>query len=127
MKVNQGSKKGLANVANTIHSIDGYLLRTLIRRASFNENKVKQALLEIQSELAARMSGAPTHKAEMTDDLQNMLTIYDYSKMLDISIIDHIDYKNVELLPNSLLVKLERTLTKMVELGTSPVLTVHDA
>lgn len=127
VKVNQGSKQGLANVANIIHSIDGYLLRTLIRRASFNENKVKQALLEIQSELAARMSGAPTHEAEMTDDLQNMLTIYDYSKMLDISIIDHIDYNNVALLPHSLLVKLELTLTKMVELGSSPVLTVHDA
>ena len=47
VKVNQGSKKGLANVANTIHSIDGYLLRSVIRRASFNVQKVTTALAHL--------------------------------------------------------------------------------
>lgn len=127
VKVNQGSKKGLANVANTIHSIDGYLLRSVIRRASFDVEKVKQASVWIEEELDARMEGQPKYKAVMTPELQNMLNIYEYSKMLDVSIIDYFDKQTVELLPNELLLKLGITLDKMLELGSSPVLTVHDA
>ena len=127
VKVNQGSKKGLANVANTIHSIDGYLLRSVIRRASFNVAKVEQVAIWIEQELDARMEGQPKYEAKMTDDLQNMLNIYEYSKMLDVSIIDYFDEQTVELLPNELLIKLNNTLDTMLELGSSPVLTVHDA
>lgn len=127
VKVNQGSKKGLANVANTIHSIDGYLLRSLIRRASFNKTKVQQALCWIEAELDARMEGQPKHGAEMTEELQNMINIYEYSKMADVSIIDYIDETKVELLSHELLVRLETILGHMLELGSSPVLTVHDA
>lgn len=127
IKINQGSKKGLANVANTIHSIDGYLLRSVIRRASFDVEKVKQASIWIEQELDARMEGQPKYEAVMTPELQNMLNIYEYSKMLDVSIIDYFDKHTVELLPNELLLKLGITLDKMLELGSSPVLTVHDA
>ena len=127
IKINQGSKKGLANVANTIHSIDGYLLRSVIRRASFDVEKVKQASIWIEEELDARMEGQPKYEAVMTPELQNMLNIYEYSKMLDVSIIDYFDKHTVELLPNELLLKLGITLDKMLELGSSPVLTVHDA
>lgn len=127
VKINQGSKKGLANVANTVHSIDGYLLRSVIRRASFNETKIKKAYMWVDQELDARQEGAPKYEAEMTEELQNMLNIYEYSKMLDVSIIDYIDEQSVELLPDELLIKLNNTLEKMIELGSSPVLTVHDA
>lgn len=127
VKINQGSKKGLANVANTIHSIDGYLLRSVIRRASFDETKIKKAYMWVDQELDARQEGAPKYEAEMTEELQNMLNIYEYSKMLDVSIIDYIDEQSVELLPDELLIKLNNTLEKMIELGSSPVLTVHDA
>lgn len=127
VKINQGSKKGLANVANTVHSIDGYLLRSVIRRASFNETKIKKAYMWVDQELDVRQEGAPKYEAEMTEELQNMLNIYEYSKMLDVSIIDYIDEQSVELLPDELLIKLNNTLEKMLELGSSPVLTVHDA
>lgn len=127
VKINQGSKKGLANVANTVHSIDGYLLRSVIRRASFNETKIKKAYMWVDQELDARQEGAPKYEAEMTEELQNMLNIYEYSNMLDVSIIDYIDEQSVELLPDELLIKLNNTLEKMIELGSSPVLTVHDA
>lgn len=127
VKINQGTKKGLANVANTIHSIDGYLLRSVIRRASFDVAKVSQAVIWTEKELDARMQGQPKYAAQMTDDLQNMLNIYEYSKMLDVSIIDYINEQSVKLLPNELLLKLHNTLCKMLELGSSPVLTVHDA
>lgn len=123
VKVNQGSKKGLANVANTIHSIDGYLLRSLIRRASFNEFKVRQALELITS------TGATLYEQDDVCDaeLENMLNIYQYSGMLDVSIIDYINPSNIGYVPKELLYKLVDTLKRMLELGSSPVLTVHDA
>lgn len=127
IKINQGSKKGLANVANTIHSIDGYLLRSVIRRASFDVTKVSKAVCLIEAELDARMEGAPNIEEPITEGLQNMLNIYEYSKMLDVSIIDHLTEAQLQYVPNNLLLKLEFTLTKMLELGSSPVLTVHDA
>lgn len=126
VKINQGSKKGLANVANIIHSIDGYLLRSLIRRASFNPTKVNHARDLISKHLMARTYGA-TNKGTLDADLKNMLNIYEYSKMLDVSLIDCITEENIGHIPMDLLVKLNATLGKMLELGSSPVLTVHDA
>lgn len=125
--INQGSKKGLANVANTIHSVDGYLLRSIIRRASFDVVKVTRAVDIIKSELSLRERGNGYTTTAITDDLQNMLNIYEYSKMLDVSLIDYIDFNQVGHVPTELLIKLIATLNKMLELGSSPVLTVHDA
>ena len=127
IKINQGSKKGLANVANVIHSIDGYLLRSVIRRASYDATKVSQALNGITAELLLRGCGNKSETESISADLQNMLAIYDYSNMLDVSIIDVIDCQQIGHVPTALLVKLNATLSKMMELGTSPVLTVHDA
>ena len=112
---------------NVIHSIDGYLLRSVIRRASFNEAEVNNALSAITAVLLERANGKATEAICPSADLQNMLNIYQYSKMLDTSIINHMDAENVNSVPTELLLKLSMTLTKMLELGTSPVLTVHDA
>ena len=112
---------------NTIHSIDGYLLRSVIRRASFNEVEVSNALSAITIVLLERANGKATEAVCPSADLQNMLTIYSYSKMLDTSIINYIDADNIHSVPTELLVKLSATLSKMLELGSSPVLTVHDA
>lgn len=126
VKVNQGSKKGLANVANVIHSIDGYLLRSVIRRASYDHKKVATANGFYIIELEKR-NQAIQALAVLDDGLKNMLTIYEYSKMLDVSIIDYITDQNIGCVSTELLIKLIATLSKMLELGSSPVLTVHDA
>ena len=126
VKVNQGSKKGLANVANVIHSIDGYLLRSVIRRASYDHKKVATANGFYTIELEKRNQAIQSLSA-LDDELKNMLTIYEYSKMLDVSIIDYITDQNIGCVSTELLIKLIATLSKMLELGSSPVLTVHDA
>ena len=127
VKVNQGSKKGLANVANTIHSIDGYLLRSVIRRASFDVVKTSQAFNGINAELTKRLNGSTSEAEPLSADLQNMLAIYEYSQMLDVSIVEYIDCQQIGNVPTELLGKLSNTIGKMLELGSSPVLTVHDA
>ena len=125
--INQGTEKGLANVANTIHSIDGYLLRSVIRRAAYDPNKVAEAYSGIVYEITLREHGKPYLPTLVDEELENMLNIYNASKMLDVSIIDLITEDNAAKVPTDLLIKLEATLRKMLELGSSPVITVHDS
>lgn len=125
--INQGTEKGLANVANTIHSIDGYLLRSVIRRAAFDKNAVEAAVRLIDTELSLRALGGIQAHGEPCEELQNMINIYNASKMLDVSIINCITAQNIGLVTTTHLTKLVVTLTKMLELGSSPVITVHDS
>lgn len=127
VKINQGSKKGLANVANVIHSIDGYLLRSVIRRASFDSYKVNESIKLITADLLMRSIGHSNFTNPLDPELNNMLNIYQYSNMLDVHLIDFINEGDISHVPTELLVRLNATLSKMLELGSSPVLTVHDA
>ena len=123
VKINKGSEKGLANVANLTHSVDSYVLRSLVRRASFDVCKVNEAVKLISNAIQHSRDTVST----CDEALENMLNIYEYSAMLDVSIIDYINADNIGHVPLALLVKLNATLGKMLELGSSPVLTVHDA
>lgn len=124
VNINEGSEKGLANVANTIHSIDGYLLRSVIRRASFNVTKVSNAYELLNNAVAiTREHSTPV----CDDDLQTMLDIYKHSKMLDVSIIDYITQDNLCHVPVALIHKLKNLLADMLSRGSAPVVTVHDS
>lgn len=122
VKINQGSKKGLANVANLTHSVDSYLLRSLVRRASFDKAKVTKAIDMITAYLMVPVSGY-----EHDEALQHMLDIYAETKLVDVVLIDYINEDNIAMVPKELLFTLNGILSKMVEYGSSPVLTVHDA
>ena len=127
VKINQGSEKGLANVANLTHSVDSYLLRSVIRRASFDECLVKTVHKLMDSELTLRGFGDGNIMTDIEERLQHMLDIYAECNMVDVSIIDLINANSIGHVPTPLLAKLFVILTKMLELGSSPVLTVHDA
>ena len=121
--INQGTEKGVANVANVTHSVDAYVLRSVIRRASFDVNKVQEAYKLLNDSLSA-----DADTTEPCDDaLQTMLDIYKYSAMLDVSIIDYINEKNVRHVPLPMVIRLLAILTEMLARGSSPVVTVHDS
>ena len=121
--INQGTEKGVANVANATHSVDAYVLRSVIRRASFDVKKVREAYQLLNSSLSVDADAT-----EPCDDaLQTMLDIYKYSAMLDISIIDYINESNVHHVPLPMVMRLLAVLTEMLARGSSPVVTVHDS
>lgn len=121
--INQGTEKGVANVANVTHSVDAYVLRSVIRRASYDVKKVKEAYQLLNSSLSVDADAT-----EPCDDaLQTMLDIYKYSAMLDVSIIDYINEKNVHHVPLTMVIRLLAVLTEMLARGSSPVVTVHDS
>ena len=121
--INQGTEKGVANVANVTHSVDAYVLRSVIRRASFDVKKVKEAYQLLNSSLSI-----DADTTEPCDDaLQTMLDIYKYSAMLDVSIIAYINEKNVHHVPLPMVMRLLAVLTEMLARGSSPVVTIHDS
>lgn len=108
---------------NVTHSVDGYVLRSVIRRASFDVKKVQAAYQLLNSSLSV-----DADTTEPCDDaLQTMLDIYKYSAMLDVSIIDYINEKNVHHVPLPMVIRLLAVLTEMLARGSSPVVTVHDS
>ena len=121
--INQGTEKGVANVANVTHSVDAYVLRSVIRRASFDVKKVKEAYKLLNDSLSV-----DADTTEPCDDaLQTMLDIYKYSAMLDVSIIDYINESNVHHVPLPMVMRLLAVLTEMLARGSSPVVTIHDS
>ena len=121
--INQGTEKGVANVANVTHSVDAYVLRSVIRRASFDVKKIQEAYKLLNDSLSV-----DADTTEPCDDaLQTMLDIYKYSAMLDVSIIDYINESNVHHVSLPMVIRLLAVLTEMLARGSSPVVTVHDS
>ena len=112
---------------NVTHSVDAYVLRSVIRRASFDVKKVQAAYQLLAADIDRRSEGYDPVEATITDELQTMLDIYKYSQMLDVSILDYIDEDQVQFIPNELLIKLHNTVYEMLKRGSSPVVPVHDS
>lgn len=112
---------------NVTHSVDAYVLRSVIRRASYDVKKIGIASQILAADIDRRSEGYDPMAAIITDELQTMLDIYKYSQMLDISILDYIDEDQVQFIPNDLLIKLHNTVYEMLKRGSSPVVTVHDS
>lgn len=113
IKENIGLKQGVSNAANVIHSIDGYVLRTLIRRCNYKPKKVKQALSALVSS---------------TDDYKpNELNTYWFkTKMPDITYLDEIISKANEL-DRELKDELIRILTMVLKHKPFDVICIHDS
>lgn len=120
--VNKPMDKGLSICANAVHSADGYVLRTLVRRCNYNVKQVKKAIGLIEEALLSEYV-APEHLVE-----EAVMPIHLYIKtgLADIVCIQHIE-KIVHQLPHDMLRKLLTTLETMLQHEPFEVITVHDS
>lgn len=124
-RVHQGKKRGVSNVANVVHSLDAYLLRTMIRRCNYNPNQTNKAIELITAELAARY---PNYKLEeMSDKIAFHYDLYVKTNMVDTVIVPHLTQQACESLPTEYLKELLALLERIVEHKPFTVETVHDA
>lgn len=124
-QVNQGSKKGVSNVANVIHSIDAYLLRTMVRRCNYNPDQVSQAIDLITVELLQRSDD--TQLADLSGTVGELYDLYVKTNMLDVVMIQHLNAETVKMLPSDYLIKLNQLLERMQEHKPFQIETIHDA
>jgi hypothetical protein len=115
---NTGTKRGLSNAANVIHSIDAYVLRCLVRRCSYDLGVVNQARLAIESELLSREVYGYTNK-----DLDER---YTSTKMADVVVLDTLNTLTVAFYSTEHLLKLQSITSQMLEHKPFDVITVHD-
>lgn len=120
--VNKPMDFGLSICANMVHSVDGYVLRTLIRRCNYNPKKTKKAIGLIKEAMLSDYV-IPEHYVE-----EAVMPIHLYTKtgLADIVCIQHIE-KIVHQLPHDMLRKLLHTLETMLQHPPFEVITVHDS
>lgn len=124
---NQGSEKGLSNVANVIHSIDAYVLRYLIRLCNYDRVLIEYVERVIQLELLARtMDQGATPVIERDERLDYYITQYNRSQMPDITIAQHLTEFNVGQVETGHLKKLHSITLSMLAYRPFEIVSIHD-
>lgn len=123
---NEGTKTGLSNVANVVHSVDAYVLRCIHRRCNYDEAMVKNALGYISTELDARICGG--FKLDMVPNtkLAYYVEQFQRSRMADVVILPYITLDNVSELDSMHLISLKIIIQSMLTHKPFPVVTIHD-
>lgn len=125
--VNEGTKTGLSNVANVVHSVDGYILRCIHRRCNYDVNQFNRVFSSIADELLARDAGHPkSNNAIVRESLAYYIEQYNRSGMADIVIMPHLNGMNVCALDTEHLRKIHTIMCSMGQHQPFPVVTVHD-
>lgn len=113
-KENMALKFGLSNSANAIHSVDSYVLRTMVRRCNYKPKLIKQArqaLLDSTDEFNA-------------DNVLNKR--YEYTKMADIA-----DLETITNTANELDKELKDELVRIFDMVLShepfDIICIHDS
>ena len=123
---NEATEKGLSLAANLIHSCDAYLLRSVVRRCSYDAERVPVLNSAITQELLERQLGVEPAEGT-TEELQYYLEHYQRSGVVDVVILDFLDENNLTTLPTQYLIKLNSILETMLQHPPFPVITVHDS
>lgn len=120
-KVNEGTERGRANVANTIHGCDAYLLRGMERRCNYDPEMVRNALEVLEYGMTQTVT-------ECSDEtLKVYLDLYRKANIADIVVLPYLNYSNVTSLPKKLATKLYAIVLDMLSYKPFPIITVHDA
>lgn len=128
--VNEGSEKGLANVANVIHSIDAFILREMVRRCNHSGLNLKAYGDWIEAALLQRSIEPQTPGVDfdmLEGEHRYFIEQFERSGMPTAAIIPWLNRSNVHDLPTLLLNKLKDMLNSMVIYKPFPVVTIHDS
>lgn len=118
-KENIGTKSGISLAANITHSVDAYLLRTLIRRCSYKPKQVKRVKALLEEYMNSRVV--------KVEEIQPLLNQAKDTGIIDTVWFSYINETNVVGLPKQAKQKLLAMADKMLEHKPFSVLTVHDA
>lgn len=126
---NEGSKTGLSNAANVVHSVDAYVLRCIHRRCNYNPQTIMYLAEIIRIEKGYRSYQQPWTVAPMLvgSKVEYYVQQYERSGMADIVIAPHLDEYTVSMLSDEHLNALHNIVISMLEHKPFEVVTIHDA
>lgn len=115
-EIQEPQEKGLANAANVIHSIDAYILRSVVRRCNYNERLLKDFL-----------EATDTYKEEEEQANDWVTERYNATRMPCISFVEHIWCNGINHYPESLIRALQSILSDVLKHEPFSVITIHDS
>lgn len=126
-KENIGQESGLSLVANITHSVDAYLLRTLIRRTNYDLKKFKMYRKLFSADQIQQLPDdhQPTHTAT-SKTTQQMITLYDRTGIADIRILDSLSIPDISALSKKHISALLRIIERSLEHEPFEIIAVHD-
>lgn len=116
MAFNMPKKKGVSNIANCIHSVDAYVLRTMVRRCNYSKPVVEQFVA---------MSKSVAYK-EVDTTLKGVQRYLD-TKMADISVLEYINHKTISYYPEAQIQALRAICESVLVHKPFEVIVVHDS
>jgi hypothetical protein len=124
---NEGTATGRANVANVVHSVDAYILRTIQRRCNYDVATIINAATVIEIELVKRsLCPGETLLTQPQNELLYYVIQYVRSGMADIVIAPYLNEDAVGCLSTEHLKALNQIIYGMLEYRPFEVITVHD-
>lgn len=124
---NVGAPTGRANVANVVHSVDGYILRCIQRRCNYERAMVEHAAGLIQITLLERsLNMTHTWIPRSTSKLGYYVEQYERSGMADVIILPYLTSDNVCGLSTKHLQALAGIVNHMLTYQPFEVITIHD-
>lgn len=125
---NEGQPHGRSNVANVVHSMDAYLLRSLVRQCNYNRVQAEWAHSYIELVLMERSISTPQRPdtRPMNDDFKYLLSRYEATFLPDIRILDYCQEQEIRAMSTPHLKGLQRILSLMLEHKPFPIVSVHD-
>lgn len=126
---NEGCERDRKNAANVVHSIDAYVLRSVIRRCNYDPDLLAWAARSIADELLSRELGysqQERHQEFDDEKLSYYIEQYECSGMADVVILNHLYAETVCALSTTHLQSLSKIVHAMREHKPFPVVTVHD-
>jgi hypothetical protein len=117
LSVNRGTKKGKALGPNLTHSIDGMVVREMLRRCSFSPTAISRVLRLIKF-------GASGTRTRTYDDsmVERLWELYQASGFLSARILDHLQPENFGFVDPEAI----RTLVLSMPVNPFRVITIHD-
>lgn len=119
--INKGAKKGVKLAAHVIHSIDAYVLRTMIRRTNYKPKFLKEKLALLQNTVTEQQT---TMRSDLIDSYEDYYTNF---KMVDVTTLAVINAANVHELSKAHVDALIKLVTTMLSFKPFEMLTIHDA
>ena len=126
-EVNEGLETGLSLIANTVHSVDAYVLRSLVRRCNYDPELMQNASSNIAMILVMREED-PTETDDhyLNANAKRLKDRYTATTMPDIRILDYCEFAELSTLSIPHLKGLASILNQMLDHAPFEVLTIHD-
>jgi len=112
-----------------VHSIDAYVLRSLIRRCNYDREVMEWVAREIEVVLLERSMDVPDAHTDAfwcDDTFRYLLERYEATRMPDIRILDYAQHEEIRAMSSDHLRALAKIVNQMLEHKPFPIIAVHD-